>query len=280
MDLLQLRYFYESAQSGSFSKTAQKYMVPLTSVSASIRRLEEELGCKLFDRFSNYVALNASGRELQKSLCIAFTEIDGAIGKLSSGTNERIEIRVLVRALRRRVADLIVKFNRLYANVGFQISFDFSETSLDAYDIIIDEDADVYAEHRRIEFFSSKLRIKCGRSHPLLGKRLSLRQLASEPFLSMGRESNMHKLLFTACERAGFTPKINVFCNDLECYEKLIVEGFGIAMGIESTETPGIEFLDVSDLDERYTVYCHFKPKSYTGAVKKFVDFLSAGNGA
>ena len=42
MEMLQLRYFYESAMAESISKTAQKFMVPASSVSASIKRLEKE----------------------------------------------------------------------------------------------------------------------------------------------------------------------------------------------------------------------------------------------
>lgn len=279
MDLLQLKYFYESAASGSFSKTAQKYMVPLTSVSASIRRLEKELGCQLFDRFPNYIALNENGRELQKSLCIAFGEMDQVIGKLSSQSHENTEIKVLVRGLRRRVTDLIVKFNRMFPSCTFKISFDFCENALDEYDVIIDEGAERYAGYRKVEMFTSKLRIKCAQSHPMLGKRILMKQLVGEEFLSMGKESNMHRILLSVCERAGFTPRVHVFCNDLECYEKLIVGGIGVAIGIETTETPGIAFLDVSDLDERYTVYGHFKPSAYVGIVKSFVDFLdTAGN--
>ena len=34
MELLQLRYFYESAKNENFAKTAEKYMVPASSVSA------------------------------------------------------------------------------------------------------------------------------------------------------------------------------------------------------------------------------------------------------
>ena len=48
MELLQLRYFYESAKNQSFSKTSEKYMVPLSSVSASIKRLEQEIKTDLF----------------------------------------------------------------------------------------------------------------------------------------------------------------------------------------------------------------------------------------
>lgn len=279
MDLLQLKYFYESAASGSFSKTAQKYMVPLTSVSASIRRLEKELGCSLFDRFPNYIALNENGRELQKSLCIAFGELDAAIGKLSIKSDENTEIKVLVRGMRRKVTELVTKFKRIFPSCTFRISFDFHESDLEGYDIIIDEDSERYAEYRKIEMFSSKLRIKCAQNHPLLGRKILMKQLVDAPFLSMGKESNMHKVLLSTCERAGFTPEIQVFCNDLECYEKLIVGGVGIAIGIENTQTPGIAFLDVSDFDERYTVYCHFKPNVYDGILKKFVDFVSsAGN--
>ena len=46
MELLQLRYFYESAKNENFAKTAEKYMVPASSISASVKRLEEELGCQ------------------------------------------------------------------------------------------------------------------------------------------------------------------------------------------------------------------------------------------
>ena len=77
MELLQLRYFFESAQNESFSKTAEKYMVPATSVSAAVKRLEKELGCKLFDRSSNRICLNESGKKLQNTLCLVFAELDG-----------------------------------------------------------------------------------------------------------------------------------------------------------------------------------------------------------
>ena len=41
MELLQLRYFFESAKNENFAKTAEKYMVPASSVSASVKRLED-----------------------------------------------------------------------------------------------------------------------------------------------------------------------------------------------------------------------------------------------
>ena len=69
MELLQLRYFYESAKNENFSKTASMFLVPTTSVSAAIKRLETELGCKLFDRTANRIRLNSNGQLLQQALC-------------------------------------------------------------------------------------------------------------------------------------------------------------------------------------------------------------------
>ena len=66
MEFLQLKYFYESAKNQSFAKTAEKHMVPTTSVSASVKRLEKELGCPLFDRYANKIKLNREGERFLK----------------------------------------------------------------------------------------------------------------------------------------------------------------------------------------------------------------------
>ena len=63
MEMLQLRYFYESAMEESFSKTARKYMVPVSSVSASVKRLEQELGVELFTRTGNRILLTEKGKQ-------------------------------------------------------------------------------------------------------------------------------------------------------------------------------------------------------------------------
>lgn len=278
MDLLQLRYFFESAKNGSFSKTAKKYMVPLTSVSASIRRLEKELDCTLFDRTSNRVSLNANGRKLQQSLCIAFTEIDNAIEEITMHSDENSEIRVLVRGMRRNITDMILRFKEKIPSCSFKVCFNFSETNFENYDIIIDEESELYPQYEKFEFFSTKLRIKCAKDHPLLGRKIKMKQLCDSNFISMGEESNLHRILLDVCSQAGFTPKISVMCNDLECYEKLIAGGIGIAIGREKSLSPEIFYLDVSDLDKRYTLYCYYPKSAYDGMVKKFIDFLKQSN--
>lgn len=53
MELLQLKYFCDAAETENFSKTAKKYLVPTSNISQSIKRLERELGVELFDVVSH-----------------------------------------------------------------------------------------------------------------------------------------------------------------------------------------------------------------------------------
>lgn len=83
MELLQLRYFYESSQNENFAKTAEKFMVPASSVSASVKRLEKELGVNLFNRTSNKITLNEKGYILSEALGEIFEKLDFAVSEIT-----------------------------------------------------------------------------------------------------------------------------------------------------------------------------------------------------
>ncbi len=272
MELLQLRYFYESAKTESFAKTAEKYMVPTSSVSASIKRLEKELGVELFDRSCNRISLNANGKKFQQSICTIFSELDSAVQNITTLPADDREIKILVRATRQKITERIVEYNSNHPNIKFKTVFDFSETDFEKYDIIIDEKADVYSDFDNFELSTLQIRLKASAKSPLCNKKLTLKQLSTQPFISWGEQSNMHKILVRSCNNAGFTPNIIVHSNDILCNERLIGSGIGIGLG--SSTTKSTTFLDISDFDERYTVYCYYKAQSNYGNVEHFLNFL------
>lgn len=278
MELLQLRYFYESARTESFAKTAEKYMVPTTSVSASVKRLESELGCQLFDRTANRITLNPNGKRLQQSLCAAFAEIDSAVDALCTPDADTREIRMLVRAVRSNITERIITYNRKHPHIAFATSFDFNERDFEKYDIIIDQKCDAYPRMESFELCSMRLRFKAAAGHPLARKKHTLRELCNQKFISWGEQSNMHQILMDACRGAGFSPTIAVTTNDKACYDRLIAAGVGIGIAREDGGATDGTYLDISDFDERYTVYAYYKSHAYYGNVKHFIDFLKAEN--
>jgi LysR family transcriptional activator of glutamate synthase operon len=277
MELLQLRYFYESARKESFTRAAEKYMVPVSSVSAAVRRLEQELGCPLFDRTCNKIVLNQNGKRMQRALAAMFEELDGALDDLASADSDSREIKMLVRAMRNDITDYIIEFNRKQPAAAFKIRFDFGETEPENYDIIIDEKSAIYPDFEGFELFNMRLRLKVAENSPLLGRKLRLGQLADQPFVSLSDSSNMHKILMNSCRRAGFVPNVVAQINDIECYEKLIESGMGIGIERETGQPRNarrIRQLDVADFDERYIVYVYYKRRENYGNVKQFLTFL------
>ena len=279
MELLQLRYFYESAKNQNFSKTAALFAVPTTSVSASVKRLEQELGCQLFDRTSNRIYLNANGQRLQQTLSSVFRQIDGVVEELSTHKKDTRVVKILIKGMRRKITDLITEYNTMHSAVNFKTALNYDHNH-QAYDIIIDDEKDIYDGYDRIELFNMRLGLKCSSKSRLYGQKLLLSQLSDQPFILMDLESNMHRILEKACNRVGFSPNIIAVCNDIECYEKLIASGMGIGIARRekrsSGQLPQICDLDVADFKEQYTVYAYYSQSEYYGIIKDFVEFLKS----
>ncbi len=62
MEIHQLRYFVAVADEGNFSRAAAKVRVAQPSLSQQIRKLEAEIGQRLFDRLPRSVVLTEAGR--------------------------------------------------------------------------------------------------------------------------------------------------------------------------------------------------------------------------
>lgn len=279
MELLQLKYFYESAKNESFAKTAEKYMVPTTSVSASVKRLENELGCTLFNRHSNRITLNFRGERLLKSLHRVFGELNCAVDELSAECNDTREIRMLVRAMRDDITDYIVEFRKTHPSIAFRITLDFKEAEFEKYDIIIDEKDASYTSYHSFELCRTPLRLIVSDNNSEIPQKCALSDLRDSYFVSWGEKSNMHKILVNACRRAGFNPKIAVMSNDMKCHEKFVESGLGIGMArlsLKGIDKNKVTILNIEDFDETYTVCAYYKKEEAYGNIKAFLNFLKS----
>ena len=138
MELLQLQYFCNAAETENFSKTARNYGVPTSNISQSIHRLENELGTALFDRSSNKIFLNEQGRLLYSNVKTALMLIYDAKTKLCDDEKISGEIKILAETNRRIVTKAIERFQEKYSDVVFFINHSPEHTP-DKYDLIISD---------------------------------------------------------------------------------------------------------------------------------------------
>lgn len=83
-NLNELKYFLIAAQAGSFTKAAAQLGVSTSALSHSIRKLEEELKIKLFNRTTRSLATTEAGEQLFRQLLPLFAQIDDHLDALSS----------------------------------------------------------------------------------------------------------------------------------------------------------------------------------------------------
>ncbi|MCQ2609744.1 MAG: LysR family transcriptional regulator, partial [Lachnospiraceae bacterium] len=85
--LVQYKTFYEVANAENISKAARILMVSQPAVSKSLKKLEQDLGIKLFDRSSISFELTPQGKLLYDHLNEAFNHIKEAENKLKVFSN-------------------------------------------------------------------------------------------------------------------------------------------------------------------------------------------------
>lgn len=278
MDLLQLRYFYDSANYMSISKTAEKYKVPPTSVSASIRRLEEELGVKLFDRSPNRIMLNDKGKLMQNSLKLIFDEMDNMLEAVSGVADDNKEIKILVKAIRSLVTEQVIQYKSRYSHTRFRLVADFDETDPDDYDAIIDTQCDMYKGYEAKKLGNQHILLYAAANSDLCSRKLCLKQLSKEPFVVMSRQGNHGKTLFAACEKAGFSPNIVAQVNDSACFWKMISSGIAIGVSGELTgenkSNASLAALNVTDFKYKQAICIYYKKENNYGNTARFISFV------
>lgn len=150
MDLLQLTYFCDAAESENFSRTAEKFMVPTSNISQVIRRLESDVGAPLFDRKANRVSLNAKGRLFYRRARVALNSLSEAKRLLADGEDEiGGELRIFVGCNRATVAKAIERFRAEYPGVFFSLDH-HRMTDPSSYDLIISDYVDGGEYERRL----------------------------------------------------------------------------------------------------------------------------------
>src|SRR5688572_22800975 len=83
-DLNDLVWFQAVAELRSFTKAAAKIGVAQSTLSHTIRQLEERMGFPLLTRNTRSVALTFAGERLLNTIAPRFAEIEGEIAELSA----------------------------------------------------------------------------------------------------------------------------------------------------------------------------------------------------
>ena len=231
MDLLQLKYFCNAAESQNFSKTAEKYAVPPSDISQSIKRLEKELNIMLFDRSANKIAINECGKMFYERIKQALNIIEDAKNVLGD-LEYRVygDIKICICANRRIVTSVIEKFKMKYCDVSFIISH--SPQDIDnEFDFIIGDETFEKKGYDKEQILTEKIILALQKNDPIAKKKkIYPEDLKNRRFITMPCGCSLHYYTKAICNFMGFEPDIAIQSDDPHHLRKYIQLGFGIAL--------------------------------------------------
>lgn len=122
MELLQLRYFRVVARREHMTKAAEELSIAQPSLSKTIRRLEQEIGVRLFDRQGRSLQLNRFGKAFLEHVDTLFSELEEGRRKVRDMAGlEQGEVS-LCAASTYGLPDILHRFQMLHPAVRFHLS--------------------------------------------------------------------------------------------------------------------------------------------------------------
>ena len=242
MELRQLAYFVAIAEERNFTRAAERIPIAQPAISQQIRRLEAELGERLFLRDRRGVRLTQAGQALLPHARATLQAADvgrEAVVALSGLLTGRLTIGLVHPLPDRRFLHLVGAFHRSHPRIELTLMEDQTDALLaalaagqlhvaligqgrydrpppDAESLLVAREPVVVAVHP---------------THPLADRgRIPLRALQAEPMVTLTRASKLRTTLETACHAAGFAPRIAAETSDLGVVAELAAEQVGVAV--------------------------------------------------
>ena len=124
LDSRQLRAFATLARTASFTAAGRELFLSQSAISHSMRALEEDVGCRLFDRVGKKVTLTLAGEQLLQSaekILAEMTQAREALGRLGKWGRGRLRIGASTTACTYVLPTVLREFKESFAHYAITI---------------------------------------------------------------------------------------------------------------------------------------------------------------
>jgi DNA-binding transcriptional LysR family regulator len=243
MDLRQLEYVTAIADTGSFTRGAERCRVAQSALSRRVAQLESELGARLFYRNSREVRLTAAGSVFVPAACRVLAEAARARAEVDDIAGvRRGHIRIGTTQTASRclgLAALLGDFRSQYPEVTIAVSMGPRQELIDALaaaelDLVLASDGEPAGDGIDVREFlpAEPLVAVVSRAH-LTARRnqISLAELArAAPFVEFRYGTELRRRLDIAFRSAGLTRAIAFELGQLTDMVNFAVAGLGTAI--------------------------------------------------
>jgi DNA-binding transcriptional LysR family regulator len=239
MELLQLQYFLLLAKEQHVTRTAELLHISQPSLSATIKKLEEELDAPLFVRKGRNIALSPYGEVFQSYVEEVFLALENGKATLSKMKNQEDSVLNLGLLSPYVWNELFLRFGDLHPEITINRR---SIEDQRFWDGIVEGDIDFYLgglnrieelDTSRLQYsvlYEDSMVLLVHQNHPLASREtIDLRECVEESFVNLSEDTNLQQFLNQMFQQAGFIPKVVMTC-DYTLRDQMVAEGHGVSI--------------------------------------------------
>lgn len=262
MNLRQLRQFVTLAEVGNFHRAAEMLCMSQPPLSISVRKLEEELGCRLFERHSTGVRLTSAGEAMLDDARMALFHAERcrqAVSDANEGVGGLLRIGIIGSATYALLPELIPSIRSRYPQIELELT---EATTAEILDGLLSRRFDAGFVRYPVlqpgpfsllpidrDDFVLAVSIKS----PLAERdSIALSEAAQEPFIMypQNKVPSLSALALLRCQLSGFTPRVAQEAMQVQTIMSLVASGLGVGLvaGVARLVVPiGVKCLPLTD---------------------------------
>lgn len=241
-----LETFVAVADEGGFTKAAERLHLVQSSVSASIKSLERQVGFALFERGTRSVRLTAEGRallEVARSAVEAMKTVHDAADELGTGVAGAVSVGVLVIPDSLGIAAAVGRMHDEYPAVRIHVRTAVAAGSRGLVEDVLDGTLDMTFVALPAPFLlppeiaieplaQGRYVLVCGPTHPWAGRTddIPAADFEGVDFVDFPAGFSLRRLLDERFADAGLRRRIHVEVADLQLIGTYIAAGLGVGL--------------------------------------------------
>ena len=256
----QLQSFIHVAQSATFAEAAEKMHLSQPALSSSIKKLESQLGGRLFSRSTRKVQLSPEGQEFLPIAIRLLNDWDSAltdINNLFAMQRGKLSIAAMPSFAAGRLPQILGEFNSAWPNINLsvldvvmedviqlvregrvELGFTFENEQLEGLDFV--------------PLINDQFIAVVPRDHQLADqKEITLGDLLSNQFVAMNRGSSIRSWIDEYAHQQGVELDIVIEAGQLSTVGEFVRQGLGVSLvpGICRSQmtNKGLNCIEVSD---------------------------------
>lgn len=270
----------------NFRHAANALGVSLSSVSARVKALEEELGILLFERHARGVRLTEAGRRFVENVAAGIDELDHAVktaGMAASGECGRLRIGVHALILGSFLAELIERYRAEHPGIEVEITEGTARDALmqlraDRLDIVFVAGAPELPDCHSRQIWTEPLVAVLPDRHPLADHTaVTWADLVKETFLVRhgGTGPQVHDHIVQRLAGRWHAASIHRLDVERGTLLSMVGQGFGITVVGEATSLlpiSGVAFLPIADEPEPFPFSAVWSPYNRSAALHNLLS--------